>query len=67
MSHDHPSCSVPSDIDRHTDTELHGVSAENGVLFAFDEDTDDTGVLELAVDCALLDIWGGNYLFWLDT
>ena len=67
MSHDNPSCSIPSDIDRHTDAELEGLTAENCVLLAFDEDSDDTGVLELAVNCATLDLWGGNDLFWLDA
>ena len=67
MSHDHPSCSVPADIDRHPDTELHGLLAEHIALLAVNEDTDDAGVLEFAVHSTTLLVWGGEFLLFLDS
>ena len=67
MSHDHPSCSIPSYIDRHTKTELSGLTAEYAVFLALDEDADDTGVAVLSGD-STRDLLGGvNGFGGLDT
>ena len=67
VSHDHPSCSIPSYIGRHTDTELRGVTAENALFLAIDEDADDTGVAVLSGD-STRDLLGGvNGFGGLDT
>lgn len=67
MSHDHPSCSVPADIDRHSDTELHGLLAEHIALLAVNHHSDDAGVAELAVHSPTLLIGGGDFLLFLDS